>query len=283
MKKIIYSSIAILVLSIVIGTTYTITITTTGSGNKGFEVSPQDLSGNLLGTLIAGTGQKLLGGGKYLTHTTPKTGATAVWTFQWIAPAAGTGDVTFYGAFAITDKATKKSTLVISEAKPVVMPMLQSFMPMMARLNDTITITGKNFDTVISVVIGGVNAKSYSVSNDSVIKAVVDSCSDGKVVVTTTTGSSELAGFVFLKTTAGINFSKNKLVQVYPNPSSDFLFIQNKGLSTISKIEIYNLKGQLVLTPKNSNSIDITSLSNGQYYVIINTETSTYREVIIKR
>ena len=35
-------------------TTYNITVTVTGSGNHGFEVSPQNVAGTLLGTLIAG-------------------------------------------------------------------------------------------------------------------------------------------------------------------------------------------------------------------------------------
>lgn len=264
------------------GTTYSITVTTSGTGNKGFQVSPQDLTGKLLGTLIAGSGQKLVGGGKYVTHTTPKTSATATWTFQWIAPVAGTGDITFYGAFAITDKSTKKSTLVIPEFKTV-MPSLTSFMPMMARKNDTITILGQHFDTVLSVSIGGVSAKSYSVLNDSTIEAIVDSCSNGIVVVTTTTGEAQLGGFVFVPTTVGIQFNQNNLLSVYPNPSSDYLFIKNIGVEKITKVEIYNANAQLISTPKFSNTIDITSLSAGKYFVLISTATSTYKEVIIKK
>ena len=41
--------------------------------------------------------------------------ATAVWTFQWTAPAKGTGDVNFYGAFAITRNTTKTQVLKVTE------------------------------------------------------------------------------------------------------------------------------------------------------------------------
>jgi hypothetical protein len=97
------------------GQTYTITVTVTGSGAKGFEVSPQSLTGNLLGTLIAGSGNKLVGSGKYVTHSSSSNANPKTWTFQWTAPVAGTGPVTMYGAFAVSKSATKLSTLVIPE------------------------------------------------------------------------------------------------------------------------------------------------------------------------
>lgn len=94
---------------------YTITVTATGVGNKGFEVSPQDLSGNLIGTLFAGTGNKLVGSGKYVTHTTPKTGNPSSWDFTWKAPSTGNDDITFYGSIAVTRLVTKTTTLTISK------------------------------------------------------------------------------------------------------------------------------------------------------------------------
>lgn len=83
------------------GQTYQITATNplTGSGKMGFEVSPQNAAGTQLGTLVAGSGSKLVDGTKYITHSNANT-TTNTWTFNWIAPAAGTGAVTFYGAFA---------------------------------------------------------------------------------------------------------------------------------------------------------------------------------------
>lgn len=95
--------------------TYNITVTATGAGNKGFEVSPQDVSGNILGTLFAGSGSQLIDTGKYITHTAPKTGSSASWTFQWKAPSSGNGDITFYGSIAVTKPVTKTTTLTITK------------------------------------------------------------------------------------------------------------------------------------------------------------------------
>ncbi len=96
------------------GLTYNITVSVTGSGMKGFMVSPQNSSGAYLGTLISGSGSKITNT-KYITHSTDKSSSPAVWTFQWKAPSAGTGDVTFYGAFAITRYTTQKQVLTVNE------------------------------------------------------------------------------------------------------------------------------------------------------------------------
>jgi hypothetical protein len=425
------------------GTTYTITVTVTGTGKKGFQVSPQNTAGTLLGTLTAGTGNKIVGT-KYVTHTSAKNTASAVWTFQWKAPSAGTGAVTFYGAFAVTQNSTKKSTLVLQEDVPLAVaptlvsflptsatsgqtvilkgqkftnatgvtfggvsatsytvtndstisavvpsnatsgsvvvtnlvgsssvagftfvstpslvsflptsaiagqtvilkgnnfnnviavsfggvsalsysitndstisavvssnaksgsvmvvnlagsstvggftfiaaPSLSAFAPTSAYKNDTLTLSGANFNTASSVIIGGVPAISFNVLNDSTIKAIVDSCTNGSVEITTIAGSTQLAGFTFIPRTVGINFEKNSLVKVYPNPTSDVLFIKNLGLDKIQKVEVYNVRGQLVLTSKNTIAVELNSLTAGKYFVVMTTATKAYKETVIKK
>ncbi len=101
----------------VAGTVYTITATVTGTGKKGFEVSPQNITGTQLGILTAGTGSKLVGGTKYVTQSSAgATTGTKIWNFTWTAPAAGTGTVTFYGAFTVGEPNTKLSTMVVNES-----------------------------------------------------------------------------------------------------------------------------------------------------------------------
>ncbi len=100
------------------GTTYTITATNplSGTAKMGFEVSPQNISGTQLGTLIAGPGNQLVGSDKYVTHLLANN-TTNTWTFSWVAPAAGTGAVTFYGAFVRGHPGpVTKSTLTVQEA-----------------------------------------------------------------------------------------------------------------------------------------------------------------------
>jgi hypothetical protein len=90
------------------GETYTITIgTTEGSITKwGFQASVQNAAGDLQGSyIITNSGQTQFptqgsNANKYITHTSAgnstSTPGSKSWSFDWIAPAAGTGDVNFY-------------------------------------------------------------------------------------------------------------------------------------------------------------------------------------------
>lgn len=111
------------------GATYTITATVSMAGiNKyGFEISPQSTTGVQKGTCVItnATETRLLGTtAKYVTHKSAGTTGTGTktWTFNWVAPAAGSGDAIFYGAFnAANGNASSSgdkiitSTLLISE------------------------------------------------------------------------------------------------------------------------------------------------------------------------
>ena len=111
--------------------TYTITATATYTGRStfGFEVSPQQSNGTYRGTLIVTNSTQTqlktsTNGVGYITHTLNGTsGANSkTWSFNWKAPAAGSGPVTFYGAFNAADNSGNnngdlifKSTLVEQE------------------------------------------------------------------------------------------------------------------------------------------------------------------------
>src|SRR5207244_13425161 len=110
------------------GSTYTVTATATAAGHIkfGFEVSPQNSGGTYLGTLVNTSSQtQLVGLNHYITQTSNGNccnSGSHTWTFNWVAPNAGSGDVTFYGAFNVTNNNTFDtgdtiylSTLVISE------------------------------------------------------------------------------------------------------------------------------------------------------------------------
>ena len=81
------------------GSTYTITVTGTLSSSTriGFQATATDHNGIAWGTLIAGTGTQIQNSGKHITHTFSSTSTntgSASWSFDWKAPAIGTGNVT---------------------------------------------------------------------------------------------------------------------------------------------------------------------------------------------
>ncbi|HSG67602.1 MAG TPA: choice-of-anchor V domain-containing protein [Bacteroidales bacterium] len=112
------------------GQTYTIAVTVSGTGDKGFEVSPQSPDGTLLGTLHDGTGIHLVNGSKAATHDNSSSANPKTWQFDWTAPDAGTGEVTFYGAFTVNEPVTKLCTLVIQEDLGVSIPEEEKFDPL---------------------------------------------------------------------------------------------------------------------------------------------------------
>lgn len=97
------------------GNTYTVTVTATGTGNKGFQVSPQDPAGNLMGSIAPGAGNKIVDT-KYLTHTAAQSSNPAIWSFTWTAPSSGAGAITFYGSIAVGKLNTKTTTLTVNQS-----------------------------------------------------------------------------------------------------------------------------------------------------------------------
>jgi hypothetical protein len=96
------------------GTTYNVTVSFSGTGRKGFMFSAQNAGGTFKGTPISGTGSQVTST-NYITHSAAINSTAATWTFQWIAPAAGTGDVNLYGAFAVTKANTTKQVITVKE------------------------------------------------------------------------------------------------------------------------------------------------------------------------
>ncbi|MFY8022393.1 MAG: choice-of-anchor V domain-containing protein [Bacteroidia bacterium] len=85
-------------------TKYTITATNTEVGGTrfGFSISPQSITGELLGTLVISdtVTTKLVGNNKYVTYRAAGVDGvnSKTWTFDWIAPDS-VNEVVFYGAF----------------------------------------------------------------------------------------------------------------------------------------------------------------------------------------
>ena len=86
------------------GETYTITASGnhTGAAKFGFEITSEDASSKV-GTFVITDANttKLANNNHAVTHTSNNTASSGskTWSFDWTAPAAGTGDVTFFGAF----------------------------------------------------------------------------------------------------------------------------------------------------------------------------------------
>ena len=94
---------------------------------------------------------------------------------------------------------------------------------------------------------------------------------------------------MYLTLGLGASLSINELIakttEIYPNPANNFLNIVSYTVG-IEKINIYNMKGQIVLNKEvnnNQKSINISSLKTGIYLVdILSENTSVKRKLIIE-
>jgi hypothetical protein len=97
------------------GQTYQISVTGTGSGNKGFELTAENASDSKTGSFTAGSGSKLTNNNHAVTHTTDVSANPHTWTFSWTAPQAGTGTVNFYAAVVVGKPNVNLTSLQVSE------------------------------------------------------------------------------------------------------------------------------------------------------------------------
>ena len=70
----------------------------------------------------------------------------------------------------------------------------------------------------------------------------------------------------FVTDVDGINKISDYGFQIYPNPTSDFIFIENIEPQSVT---IYSLDGKMIKTVENANVIDVRDLNKGIYLINI--------------
>jgi len=166
------------------GQTYTITATITNASiNKfGFEVTVErDADNSKIGTLIVtdGVRTKFVNGGNAITHKIGGTGGSGSnsWSFDWSAPSAGTGDVTFYGAFNASNGNNSTSGDIIYTT---------SF-----QVNENISasLNENNFDSNFSTYPNPTKGKLFINSSEKINELTVFN-HEGKLILTQKIGKS---------------------------------------------------------------------------------------------
>ncbi len=254
------------------GQTYQITATNTltGSGKFGFEVSPQNVGGTQLGTLVAGSGSKLVGGSKYVTHSNA-TSSLSTWTFSWIAPVAGTGVVTFYGAFAKNKPGpVTLSTLIVQEGAAA---------PAGAgAITGSATVCKNNSGTYSVGTIAGATSYVWTVPTGASILS-----GQGTISVNVSFGPSSASGniSVYGSNTVGNGAASNKLVTVnsIPDPVSSIAGDNTPCQSSSQTYSVTNVSGvtytwslpagSVISSGQGTNSINVNiGSSNGNVTVV---------------
>jgi hypothetical protein len=77
----------------------------------------------------------------------------------------------------------------------------------------------------------------------------------------------------------GIDENGTGGIIIYPNPTNGFLNIETR---LDIDVEVYDMMGKLVISEQNSNRIDITSVPNGIYNMVILHEELRITKKVIK-
>ena len=128
---------------------------------------------------------------------------------------------------------------------------------------------------------------TWSVTNGSgsasiAVNGMLTAISDGIVTVTATandgSGISGSTDITLSNQSVGLNEEAVSAISIYPNPSSNKLFVKN-AKSNVS-IKIYSLSGQeqqiVVATTNELSQIDISNLSKGVYFIHVGEQVQKF-------
>ncbi len=91
--------------------------------------------------------------------------------------------------------------------------------------------------------------------------------------------AGEYQNLYWINPNVGVNdFIPESNIAVYPNPSSNTIYLQLPEKYQESNISIYSSTGKLVYTEKYSNQVDVSNFASGVYFLTIPTESGTLRK-----
>ncbi|MBO9198650.1 MULTISPECIES: IPT/TIG domain-containing protein [Niastella] len=182
---------------------------------------------------------------------------------------------------------TPLGTIQLSGFVYVGPPTITSFTPTTAGTASTVIIKGMYFTGATAVSFGGVPARSFNVTSDSTITAIVGLGASGTVAVTTPIGKGTRDGFIYDPLTAIVdpgNINSSYLT-VQPNPAHDVLIIKHPASSKAATLRFIDITGRVVkvVVPAQNATQTVTSVNGipeGIYTIIWREGSNTLSRVI---
>lgn len=147
-------------------------------------------------------------------------------------------------------------------------PAITSFTPTTAGTGTTVNIKGTYFTGTTAVSFGGVAARSFIVTSDSTISAVVGLGASGTVAVTTPLGKGTRDGFIYDPLTAIVEpgNANSKELTVKPNPANDVVIIKHPASAKAATLRFVDITGRTVkvIVPAQGATETITSVTGLQ-------------------
>ena len=78
----------------------------------------------------------------------------------------------------------------------------------------------------------------------------------------------------------GIDENNDVTISVYPNPAHDFITVETTCTSSLQRIDLYSVTGQLMLS-STETEINVSTMPEGIYFATVFTENQKFVERII--
>ncbi|POS02445.1 putative secreted protein (Por secretion system target) [Flavobacterium croceum DSM 17960] len=156
--------------------------------------------------------------------------------------------------------------------------------------SQSFTVNSLSEATIASIVVNGTNLVWYPTQADAVagtnaIPTTTQLVSGTTYFVTQTVNGCTSAPFpVTVTVTLGTAENVIKDLKYYPNPVIDNLFIENS--QNISKIEVYNINGQVLKNNTNNDvnaTVDFSMYPTGTYFVKVSADNGTQTIKVVKK
>lgn len=237
----------------------TITISGTPNADVSFTVTTIGSSGSPLsgtGSITVTDASNL---GDEIHNFTASVLTSSFYTFTAANMNSTAGSTTFEG-LTLTARLKIESSTTISYTTPAVSTLTLVFDP---TFNGTIKVDNVSY----TANAGLVTIPSISAGNHTITKGSVANLYYIKTAYTTLNTST---------------FKKVNLL-LFPNPVSNELHISNVENLEIDKIDIYDMTGRLIKNFEgNTKTIDMSSLTSGNYFIKVHTSEGISTEKIIK-
>jgi len=192
------------------GETYEITvgpaITRVQKTRYGFQFSPQNQLGDIMGSLASGTGTSLIGGGNWIGHNGAVTSNTPSWSFNWTAPEASSGDVGFYlavvaanGNFSTSGDEVLNLDLTIKENITVSTPSVVVNNLKVGTFSDRLVVGGTDLTQLILIDLNGKIVNQKSVNNTTSMELISSNISSGVYVLKVKSANTWISRKVVIK------------------------------------------------------------------------------------
>ncbi len=138
-----------------------------------------------------------------------------------------------------------------------------------------------NLHSPVSLVCDGSN-EIYGISGNIISKYNITTKTETSFLLPSITSTDYGDIIITNSNGTGIAEVENASVRIYPNPVKDFLQIENDK-SKINQIEVLDLSGKIIYQFNNlTDHIDVSTLSQGIYFVKVETEKGIVTKKFVK-